>query len=202
MRKFISLFIAVAMLLAFAPTIAFADDVASVVIDFTKATLEGGGTAKAAAVSIISSSEFVSVAEESSTYAGDNQRTHYKTVEGMKLLTACMAVDTWSNAPWDGTRADSSKARWTIEFSVPNAGWYTIDFVNAVWQSAGDFYVYADGQYAGVLNCYEDTDDGNSDTNDIYSSADTLENAVYLSPDENGKIKMMFALKNQPYDAP
>ncbi|MBQ2741989.1 MAG: hypothetical protein IJF32_04225, partial [Oscillospiraceae bacterium] len=82
-------------------------------------------------------------------------------------------------------------------FSIPTAGWYTIDFINSVWYAAGDFYVYADGQYAGVLNCYADNDDGDPDTNNINSSTDALENAVYLTPDENGKIKMMFALKAQ-----
>ena len=200
MRKFLSLFIAIAMLVSLVPTFASAEEVetvAPIVIDFTKATLPDGVDKLAGAVSNISSTEFISVADESSKYTGDYQRVHYTSAEGMKLLTASVSHGSWNSYSWDHTNANAVNARWTIEFSIPTAGWYTIDFINSVWYAAGDFYVYADGQYAGVLNCYADNDDGDQDTNNINSSTDALENAVYLTPDENGKIKMMFALKAQ-----
>lgn len=202
MRKFLSLFIAIAMLVSLMPTFAFAADVAPVVIDFTKAKLPDGVDKYEGPVSGINSSEFTSIAAESSTY-GDAQRTHYKTADTkIKLLTAGVSHGSWNSLPWDDANGNAKHAKWTIEFSLPNAGWYTIDFVNAVWYGAADFYIYADGQYAGVLNCYEDNSDGNSETSEIFESSDKLENAVYLTPDENGKIKMMFALKAQYSSSP
>lgn len=199
MRKFLSLFIAIAMLVSFVPTFASAEEVetvAPIVIDFTKATLPDGATKLNGASSIITSPEFTCVANECSSY-GDDQRTHYKTVEGMKLLTVGVSHGSWNSLPWTDANGNAAKAKWTIEFSVPTAGWYTIDFLNAVWASAADFYIYADGQYAGVLNCYDASKPG-----DFYSSSDKMENAVYLTPDENGKIKVMFALKAQYTSSP
>ena len=196
MRKFLSLFIAVAMLLSLAPTIAFADDVAPIVIDFTKATLPDGATKVDGASSIITSPEFTCVEAECSSYK-DAQRTHYKTAEGMKLLTVGVSHGSWSSLPWTDVNGNAAKAKWTIEFAIPTAGWYTIDFLNGIWASAADFFIYADGQYAGVLNCYDA-----SMTDTFHSGSDKLENAVYLTPDENGKIKMMFALKAQYAGSP
>ncbi len=197
MRKILSLFIAIAMLVSLVPTFASAEGVAPIVIDFTKAKLDGGTETKLnAAVSVINSDEFTSVESESSTYK-DDQRTHYTTAEGMKLLTAGVSHGSWNSLPWTDANGNAAKAKWTIEFSVPTAGWYTIEFLNGVWASAADFYVYADGQYAGVLNCYDA-----EKTDTFHSGSDKLENAVYLTPDENGKIKMMFALKAQYTNSP
>ena len=195
-KRALSMVLAIAMMISMLPAIALtgsAATVAPIVIDFTKANINGG-TSGAVAVSTISSTEFTSVAEESSTYTGDTQRFYTSTSSGVKYLMASMSHGSWDSrsTPW----TKNEKARWTIEIPVETAGWYTMDFITGTWSAGGEFYVYADGNYAGELNCYTEQ------TGDFFYAEDKLENAVYLTPDENGKVKIMFALKRQVYNSP
>ncbi|MBE6913051.1 MAG: hypothetical protein E7473_11060, partial [Ruminococcaceae bacterium] len=195
-KRALSMVLAIAMMISMLPAIALtgsAATVAPIVIDFTKAKINGG-TSGAVAVSTISSTEFTSVAEESSTYTGDTQRFYTSTSSGVKYLMASMSHGSWDSrsTPW----TKNEKARWTIEIPVETAGWYTMDFITGTWSAGGEFYVYADGNYAGELNCYTEQ------TGDFFYAEDKLENAVYLTPDENGKVKIMFALKRQVYNSP
>ena len=149
MKRTLSMVLVLVMMISLLPATALtasAAAVAPVVIDFTKATIDGK-TAGAVAVSKISSSEFTSVAEESSTYTGDTQRFYTSQSSGVKYLMASMSHGSWDsrNTPW----LTNERARWTIEIPVQTAGWYTMDFITGTWSAGGEFYVYADGNYAG-----------------------------------------------------
>ena len=194
MKRYLSLILVVTMFVGLLPSLTFAANDASVTIDFTTAEIVIGS--KSGVTPVVAQTTpkeiqgvgFAAVASETTQKGGRLSARNFKS-EG---LGTTMYVDT-NATPWLSDGGEMEKWTVNVDLGTTEPGWYDISLLGGKWYAAGSWYIYADGQYAGFYDCYDETQKGG------YSLADpageTKLNTLYLTPDENGKIKVMFALE-------
>ncbi|MBQ6845944.1 MAG: hypothetical protein IJO61_02320, partial [Oscillospiraceae bacterium] len=101
-------------------------------------------------------------------------------------------------SPWiSGATENTGKITLEISLGTTEAGWYDISMTGAKWYCAGSWYIYVNGQYAGFYNCCG----GKASASLPVIDSPTKLNTLYLTPDENGKVELMFALVEQGKNA-
>ncbi len=178
-RRIISFILSFALIISLLPTTAlFAAD-KTVTVDFTEASAphaDCSGTGWA----LVSSESKVT---GSSGY--DVQRSN-----GLQMgIANDDGASGWNCLPWLYPISKAAESKWTIEVDLgtQTPGYYKLDMKYATVSVAGGFYVYADDNYAGYVNCYEAGVSFNTGGN-----RDGSLNTVYLTPDANGKVKIAF----------
>ncbi|MBQ7119561.1 MAG: hypothetical protein IJO09_05045 [Oscillospiraceae bacterium] len=126
------------------------------------------------------------VAEESSSFASHDDRVYQ--VEGVNVLQ--LDLGNTNDGSWIA-RSGSKETKWTIKVPLAKAGWYNLEILRSLWWANANFYVYADDQYAGYYSFTTDKPTDGS-TGWKMSEADAS-NTLYLTPDEEGYVKIMFA---------
>ena len=89
----------------------------------------------------------------------------------------------------DNEWTDSSAAKWTFEadLGTTTPTWYDITFTGMPIVQGCEAYIYVDGQYAGIYN----TNGTLIESTGVLTSKKL--NSLYLTPDENGKVKVVIA---------
>ena len=188
MRKFLSLFIAIAMLVSFVPTFASAEDTefTPVTVDFTKAKVSGTAPY---GVSSITGTGFNVVVDESTVYTSNQTR---KLGAGLQIAAEKeLYFSASSNSP------AAPIAQFTIMVDMgenAKAGLYDIAFTGASWYPASNLHIFADGRYIGDYTAIC------TDTIDLTVGEEVVYKSVYLQPDENNQVKFMFAVAKLGHD--
>jgi len=187
MKRVLSIILLAAMLTSLLPSFTLAAEDGTVTVDFTTATITGLNTADCTPPAKVEGEGFAAVESETTTTKGKQTARNFKSAK-INLLYIQTAKQSWI------THSTPKEAQWTIEVDMKTTepGWYDISLVGGKWYGAAAYYIYADGQYAGFYDCY----DSAANPNPYVDTAETHLNTLYLTPDENGKLKVMFALAN------
>ncbi len=158
------------------------NDPVSVTADFTKATI-GSATDPAQ----IKSEEFTVVADETGTYG---YNITFLTTGGSAYAMQ-IPHKRYDNARYVWPAAVGNKvllrdAQFTVKMPLSAKGYYTLDVSGARASAGSEYYVYADGKYAGYVSFYGT----GMFTNRL--------NTLYLEPDEDETVKIMFATAANP----
>ncbi|MBE6912727.1 MAG: hypothetical protein E7473_09400 [Ruminococcaceae bacterium] len=97
---------------------------------------------------------------------------------------ACVAIQN-SYQEW----TDNANSKWTVEVDLGTTtpAWYDISIEGAQLLNGCAAYIYVDGQYAGIYNT-------NGTVTESYGTLTSKNlNTVYITPDENGKAKIIIA---------
>ncbi len=196
MNKFIkrtgAFFVVMCLAVSLLPSFALAADDGTVTIDFTTADITGYNKDECTSPARVCGTGFKAVESETTTTTG-NQVTRKFTNFNAPLIYVSTAKQPWLTYDKD---ADPKGSQWTIEVTMgedAKAGWYDISLISGSYAAGGSWYIYVDGQYAGFYDCYAETPGtGGVPAVDELTKLNTL----YLTPDESGKIKVMFALSN------
>ena len=184
MKRYLSLILVVTMLFGLFPCITFASGDASVIIDFTTETSINHD--KNDSVAALAGEGFTTVKGETTTIKGKySARSYYKQGFGVKLIHVSTGATPWLS---DG----GENEKWTIEVDFGNAtsGWYDVSLLAGKSNTASAWYIYVDGQYAGFYDSYDASATGVPKMN---PDGEIKLNSLYLTPDDNGKVKVMFA---------
>ena len=130
---------------------------------------------------------FITIAEESSTYVNDT-RSYSTGGYAYPQFDVCKGATTWINSNND------RGSKWTFKLPISAAGWYDVDFLGAKWFANDDFYLYVDDQFAGYYNFYSAKSAANNNGNNIELGEWKEMNSLYLTPDEDGYVKVMLAI--------
>ena len=130
---------------------------------------------------------FITIAEESSTYVNDT-RSYSAGGYAYPQFDICKGATTWINSN------NGRGSKWTFRLPISAAGWYDIDFIGAKWFANDDFYLYVDDQFAGYYNFYSAKSAANNNGNNIELGDRKEMNSLYLTPDEDGYVKVMLAI--------
>ena len=189
MKRFVkrtgAFLVALCIIASLMPSFAFAAVDGEVTIDFTTAEIKyyhkNSGQLEQTYPKDIKGTDFVTVKDETTTTTSNQTARNFGSPKLIFVQT--------NDKPW---LSDSgAMERWTVEIDMKTTkpGWYDVSLVGGKWSAGTSWYVYADEQYAGYYDCYDSTLTGNPSVD----SAKKL-NTLYLTPDENGKVKVMFAL--------
>ncbi|MBE6966527.1 MAG: hypothetical protein E7441_10910, partial [Ruminococcaceae bacterium] len=152
-------------------------------IDFTKATI---GTNDPTS---ITSDEFSVVANESGNYNGSSVR--FVTIGNESAMQ--IPHKRYDNAKWlwlEAVESSRKDAQFTIKVPLAAPGYYTLDVSGFKYGAEGsEYYVYADDKYAGYVSFYG----GN-----IQEPFKNRLNTLYLEPDADNTVKIMFATAANP----
>ncbi|MBQ2743897.1 MAG: Ig-like domain-containing protein, partial [Oscillospiraceae bacterium] len=160
----------------------------SVTVDFT--TADKIGYSKDPAIQTtprqVKGKGFAAVAAETTEKSGQGSAREFNHTFGVELI----GIETKAT-PWLSDGGDMEK--WTVEVNLGTAkpGWYSLSFLGGKWSSGASWYIYADGQYAGFYDSFDASVTG---VPVINPDGETKLNSIYLTPDEAGKVKVMFAL--------
>ncbi|MBQ7119126.1 MAG: hypothetical protein IJO09_02825, partial [Oscillospiraceae bacterium] len=177
MRKILSLFIAIAMIVSLVPTFASAASEYDVAIDFGKTK---GATNNMAVISLDGSDAGYQIIVDESCDTVYDQRQQPGEVQQFSINDGY-----WTSA----SSANQRKYKVTIEVPVSKAGYYNMKILGATWYPGAAFYFYVDGEYAGL---YDFDSKVNKDT--LKMSTEKTLNTLYLDPGEDGKVEIMFAV--------
>ena len=152
-------------------------------LDFTEFDVTGatGETVE----EYIKGSNWKTVPEESTLRPAT--ANHYKktaTSSSLRETFACVTIQNGS-AEW----TDNANSKWTIEadLGTTTPAWYDITFTGTQIYQGCEAYIYVDGQYAGIYNT-------NGTVYEAYGVLTSKKlNSLYLTPDENGKVKVVIA---------
>ncbi len=178
------------MLVSLLPSFTLAADDGTVTIDFISETVSIiNSKAPYTPPSGVDGDNFTTVDAESTTVSGKNSARRFRKSGGFNadIIYVSTAMNPWLN------HNTPSEAQWTIEVDMETTepGWYDIFFTSGSYACGAAYYIYADGQYAGYYDCYATVPDVNGSP---VEDAPVKLNTLYLTPDENGKVKVMFAL--------
>ena len=158
----------------------FVDDLASVPSSSNKVAPD--------AIKFKDSTRVEVVASESSNYTSHDDRVYEIGANKTKVLQLDLGRTPTGN--WIAQRGNKN-TKWTIKVPLAKAGWYNLEILRSLWWANANFYVYADDQYAGYYSFTTDKPTDGS-TGWKMSEADAS-NTLYLTPDEDGFVKIMFA---------
>ena len=150
-------------------------------VDFTTFDITGSTDVEAD----LKGDNWVTVPEESTLRANAaNQYVRESVAKWPREKAACVTVQN-GYAEW----TDNANSKWTIEVDMgtKNEGWYDIKLLGAQVSSACEYYIYVDGQYAGIYNFNGSYAEGG------FILSEKALNSLYLTPDENEKVKISFA---------
>ncbi len=128
---------------------------------------------------------FITIADESCSFNGDNR---VYSAGGKAYPQFDMGAG--SSTTWI-TSNNSKERKWTFKLPISAAGWYDIKFLGSHWFANDLFYLYVDDQFAGLY----DFSGGitRAESEDIFLGDNKQMNTLYLTPDEDGYVKVMFA---------
>lgn len=193
-NRVLSFAVAVMMAIAVLPSVAFAEDGETVSplvdIDFTVDTqLSGSGNP----VSNITSTKYTVVAEESTKTSGSRI---YKDAKSNLYM---LQVDTEKKTYFAPTTnaSNAPETQFTIKVKMPEgfkSGFYDLSFRGQYWYPNSDMYIFAGGRYIGDY-------DVKGNYAEIRPGDEKVYKSVYLTPDADNNIKIMFAVKALGYGA-
>ncbi|MBE6911126.1 MAG: hypothetical protein E7473_01250 [Ruminococcaceae bacterium] len=178
LKRAMSFILSLALVFSLVPSLVSASD-ATITVDFTEPSSPSTNC---------SGTGWALVSSESKVTANagyDVQRSN-----GLQMSIANDDGESgWNCLPWLYPIPKAAESKWTIEVDLgtQTPGYYKLDMKYATVSAAGGFYVYADDNYAGYVNCYEADIPFNTGGN-----KDASLNTVYLTPDANGKVKIAF----------
>ncbi len=175
LKKSISLVLALCMLISLLPAVSFAAGTAKTVYFANFSGVYGS-------VSNLSNAE-----PEGIDYM-PQKSTAYTTTATQRLggWGTYVQIATEGTA-WKDATGNASQVMFTVDLGAgAAAGWYQIEFTGGNWYPASDLYIYANDTYVGDYIPKKDVDPHEMGSTKTYG-------AVYLEPDENGKVEFKVA---------
>ncbi|MBQ9985788.1 MAG: hypothetical protein IJP38_05720 [Oscillospiraceae bacterium] len=188
MKKVLSFILAMALVISLVPTVAFAAG-ETWTFDFGDVEQWNDGE-QTYGVKDIDAPDGIEYNADESLNKADSQTSMFRITETREKYTKIRGrKSTWLN-PNEKDAKDGQ-----VVFSAklgenPSAGWYQIKFTGVDWCEASSLYIYADNKYVGMH-----VPDRNVSAAQI--GKDETFGAVYLEPNEQGKVDFLLAVAEQ-----